>query len=282
MPCLTGWVYDSGEFEGIQATCYSLPSTWGRASWRSVGGDWQSNKSSAGDLTDLNIRTFSHIVGIWSKIGTRPSHHSKRYIQETTSISENEPVLCRHGRKPGIFLHKPLAVQKLACELWSHALPMILLALPSRLWGILQIEMYADPTARGGVLEPEGMVEIKFRSSDFIAAMHRLDKTIISLKQSKMPHTDKAIKKREAELLPVYRQASWNSTANLLRPSNTFLHDTLMAQLQLNVPCTFMPTSAAISMSPIPAHERCVVRQHAVARHTCHLNVQELLLYSYC
>lgn len=68
--------------------------------------------------------------------------------------------------------------------------------------------MYADPTARGGVLEPEGMVEIKFRSSDLIAAMHRLDQGIAALKASNDPNTAKAIKKREADLLPVYRQAS--------------------------------------------------------------------------
>lgn len=36
-----------------------------------------------------------------------------------------------------------------------------------------QVEMYADPTARGGVLEPEGVVEIKFRSPDLLKMMHR-------------------------------------------------------------------------------------------------------------
>lgn len=35
------------------------------------------------------------------------------------------------------------------------------------------VEMYADPTARGGVLEPEGVVEIKFRRPDLIRMMHR-------------------------------------------------------------------------------------------------------------
>ena len=35
------------------------------------------------------------------------------------------------------------------------------------------IEMYADPTARGGVLEPEGVVEIKFRRPDLLRMMHR-------------------------------------------------------------------------------------------------------------
>ena len=35
------------------------------------------------------------------------------------------------------------------------------------------IEMYADPTARGGVLEPEGVVEIKFRAPECIRLMHK-------------------------------------------------------------------------------------------------------------
>lgn len=35
------------------------------------------------------------------------------------------------------------------------------------------VEMYADPGARGGVLEPEGIVEIKFREGELVRAMHR-------------------------------------------------------------------------------------------------------------
>lgn len=35
--------------------------------------------------------------------------------------------------------------------------------------------MYADPAARGGVLEPEGTVEIRFRQKDLVKAMHRCD-----------------------------------------------------------------------------------------------------------
>ena len=46
----------------------------------------------------------------------------------------------------------------------------------------LQVEMYADPSASGGVLEPEGIVEIKFRTPDLIAMMHRLDPAILQLK----------------------------------------------------------------------------------------------------
>ena len=35
------------------------------------------------------------------------------------------------------------------------------------------VEMYADPAARGGVLEPEAVAEIKFRTPELIAMMHR-------------------------------------------------------------------------------------------------------------
>ncbi len=37
------------------------------------------------------------------------------------------------------------------------------------------MEMYADPDGRGGVLEPEGTVEIRFRQKDLIKTMHRCD-----------------------------------------------------------------------------------------------------------
>ncbi len=66
--------------------------------------------------------------------------------------------------------------------------------------------MYADPAARGGVLEPEGIVEIKFRTPDLIKAMHRLDTGIAQLKREALAGMDAAIKAREAALLPVYRQ----------------------------------------------------------------------------
>lgn len=40
------------------------------------------------------------------------------------------------------------------------------------------MEMFADPDARGGVLEPQGTVEIRFRQKDLIKAMHRCDNEI--------------------------------------------------------------------------------------------------------
>ena len=46
----------------------------------------------------------------------------------------------------------------------------------------MQVEMYADPAASGGVLEPEGIVEIKYRTPDLLATMHRLDPVLQQLK----------------------------------------------------------------------------------------------------
>ena len=43
------------------------------------------------------------------------------------------------------------------------------------------MEMYADPHSRGGVLEPEGTVEIKYKDKDIKATMRRLDEKYKSL-----------------------------------------------------------------------------------------------------
>ena len=84
----------------------------------------------------------------------------------------------------------------------------------------LQVEMYADPVARGGVLEPEGIVEIKFRVPDLLKAMHRLDPVIRGLKEEAAPDFEQAVKDRETALLPVYRQVRcsmvWMSHVALL------------------------------------------------------------------
>eukprot|EP00798_Chlamydomonas_sp_ICE-L_P004930 gene4931-34701_t len=71
-----------------------------------------------------------------------------------------------------------------------------------------QIEMYADPTARGGVLEPEGVVEIKCRPHDLAKLMRRIDPEIKSLVASGSPDADRQIKAREKALMPVYHQVA--------------------------------------------------------------------------
>jgi acetyl-CoA carboxylase/biotin carboxylase 1 len=79
------------------------------------------------------------------------------------------------------------------------------------------MEMYADAEARGGVLEPEGIVGIKYRKDKQLETMARLDPLYASLKKEmakeglSKEETD-AIKKqmtnREQQLLPVYAQIS--------------------------------------------------------------------------
>lgn len=44
------------------------------------------------------------------------------------------------------------------------------------------MEMYADESARGGVLETEGTLEVKFRYKDILATMHRLDSVLATLR----------------------------------------------------------------------------------------------------
>ncbi|BBN00335.1 acetyl-CoA carboxylase / biotin carboxylase 1 [Marchantia polymorpha subsp. ruderalis] len=89
-----------------------------------------------------------------------------------------------------------------------------------------QVEMYAERTAKGGVLEPEGLIEIKFREREIKEVINRLDSQVIGLKQ-KMQAADaqtalaitKQITARENKLLPLYKQiairfAELHDTAN--------------------------------------------------------------------
>jgi acetyl-CoA carboxylase/biotin carboxylase 1 len=70
-----------------------------------------------------------------------------------------------------------------------------------------KMEMYADKESRGGILEPPGICEVKFRSKDQIAAMHRLDPILANLAEDPEKNKDE-IKKREANLLPMYTQVA--------------------------------------------------------------------------
>lgn len=79
------------------------------------------------------------------------------------------------------------------------------------------MEMYADEDARGGVLEPEGIVNIKYRRDKQLETMARLDPTYAELKRSladkslsQDQSSDIKVKmtERETLLLPVYSQIS--------------------------------------------------------------------------
>ena len=73
-----------------------------------------------------------------------------------------------------------------------------------------QMEFYAADTARGGVLEPEGIVDIKFRRDDLVRAMRRT-----------LPHLGNmapdAAAAAEKDLLPLFKQVAVQYAA---------LHDT--------------------------------------------------------
>jgi len=70
-----------------------------------------------------------------------------------------------------------------------------------------RMEMYADTESRGGILEPPGICEVKFRDKDQKAAMHRLDPMLQELDGD--PSANEAdIKARENLLAPMYMQVA--------------------------------------------------------------------------
>lgn len=77
------------------------------------------------------------------------------------------------------------------------------------------MEMYADEESRGGVLEPEGIVNIKFRREKQLDTMARLDSAYgdlrrqledKSLSNEQLSEIKAKMAAREDELLPVYMQ----------------------------------------------------------------------------
>lgn len=46
------------------------------------------------------------------------------------------------------------------------------------------METYTDPESRGGVLEPEGIVEVKFREKDLVKCIHRIDPLVLKVNSS--------------------------------------------------------------------------------------------------
>lgn len=77
--------------------------------------------------------------------------------------------------------------------------------------------MLADPDSRGGVLEPKGIVEIKFRAHDLKALMKkcdpllsRLEKEVENDKHSaeEREQLKREIEKRREFLMPIYRTIS--------------------------------------------------------------------------
>jgi len=74
-----------------------------------------------------------------------------------------------------------------------------------------KMEMYADVDARGGILEPPGIVEVKYRAHQQVEAMHRIDEKLMKLDAhfesaagEEKQMIEKEIKAREKQLLPLY------------------------------------------------------------------------------
>ncbi|XP_042344465.1 acetyl-CoA carboxylase isoform X2 [Plectropomus leopardus] len=81
----------------------------------------------------------------------------------------------------------------------------------------LCMELYADRESRGGVLEAEGTVEIKFRRKDLLKTMRRLDSVYASLSEQlaspelsekQCKELKSKLKAREEFLLPIYHQVA--------------------------------------------------------------------------
>lgn len=98
--------------------------------------------------------------------------------------------------------------------------------------------MYADEDARGGVLEPEGIVNLKYRRDRQLETMARLDAPYADLKaqlaeKPLSPERQSEIKlkmtERESLLLPVYSQislqfADLHDRAGRMQAKNTIRH----------------------------------------------------------
>ncbi|CAG8744665.1 5608_t:CDS:2, partial [Acaulospora colombiana] len=77
------------------------------------------------------------------------------------------------------------------------------------------MQMYADVEARAGVLEPEGIVEIKMRKDKLTSLMERLDSDYAAHKKTSLDQACDAeersaaaaeLSKRESDLMPTYKQ----------------------------------------------------------------------------
>ncbi|XP_062816368.1 acetyl-CoA carboxylase 2 isoform X2 [Anolis carolinensis] len=81
----------------------------------------------------------------------------------------------------------------------------------------LHMELYADRDSRGGILEAEGTVEIKFRKKDLVKTMRRVDEACASIAQrlgapdlpkEKRRDLEMQLQAREEHLLPIYHQVA--------------------------------------------------------------------------
>ena len=81
-----------------------------------------------------------------------------------------------------------------------------------------KMEMYADKQSRGGILEPPGICEVKYRDQEQKSTMHRLDPVLIELEESlsnvvgdssdRTKELQSEITSREKLLSPLYLQVA--------------------------------------------------------------------------
>ena len=79
------------------------------------------------------------------------------------------------------------------------------------------MEFYAADASRGGVLEPEGIVDIKFRSDDLLKAMRRTLPHLASLAPAEAARVEK-------ELLPLFKQARYDAYQAAMRCMPSHVH----------------------------------------------------------
>lgn len=103
------------------------------------------------------------------------------------------------------------------------------------------MEMYADEESRGGVLEPEGIINIKYRRDKQLDTMARLDPAYAELKQAladksltaeKQAKIKEQMTEREQLLLPVYTQISLQFADLHDRAGRMEAKDTIRGPLQ--------------------------------------------------
>ncbi|KFH15794.1 acetyl-coA carboxylase ACC2 [Toxoplasma gondii MAS] len=114
------------------------------------------------------------------------------------------------------------------------------------------MEMYADTESRGGVMEPSGTVEIKFRDKMLIETMRRLDRVTKQLEKEDAKLASEGLpidaprrqeikekkEKRIQDLLPVYKQvaihfADMHDTATRMKKRDA-VHDVVMWEKSRN------------------------------------------------
>jgi len=103
------------------------------------------------------------------------------------------------------------------------------------------MEMYADEESRGGVLEPEGIIGIKYRKDKQLETMARLDPKYAALKaklaDTKLSREEQSevklhMTEREQLLLPVYNQVAYQFADLHDRAGRMMAKDTIRMPLQ--------------------------------------------------